>query len=296
MEALFEAYARERIAIIESALESYLPPIGERPRILPEAMRYAVLDGGKRLRPLLCVASAESVGGSIDQVLPTACALEFIHAFSLVHDDLPALDNDELRRGKPSVWKQYGEAMAILTGDALLVQAFDLLTKQLEISPHDQAIRVLQLICEAIGVDGMVGGQVEDILSEGEPADADRLTYIHTRKTGALIRASVLSGATLAGATPAQLDALNIYGCSIGLAFQIVDDILNETGDPRQLGKSAGSDRAHQKMTYPRLYCIETARQHAQDALQNALDALRAFDHRAEPLRGIARFSIEREF
>lgn len=296
MEGLFEAYARERIAIIESALESYLPPIGERPRILPEAMRYAVLGGGKRLRPLLCVASAESVGGSIDQVLPTACALELIHAFSLVHDDLPALDNDELRRGKPSVWKQYGEAMAILTGDALLVQAFDLLTKQLEISPHEQAIRVLQLICEAVGVDGMVGGQVEDILSEGEPADTDRLTYIHTRKTGALIRASVLSGATLAGATPAQLDALNIYGRSIGLAFQIVDDILNETGDPQQLGKSAGSDRAHQKMTYPRLYSLETARQHALSALQDALEAVESLSQQAEPLRWIARFSIEREF
>ncbi|CUU34492.1 MAG: polyprenyl synthetase family protein [Armatimonadetes bacterium] len=297
MQGLFEAYARERVARIEQALESYLPTATSRlPRILPEAMRYAVLGQGKRLRPLLCGAAAEAVGGSLEQVLPTACAIELIHAFSLVHDDLPALDNDELRRGKPTVWKQYGEAMAILAGDALLVHAFGLLARQAEQSPMERVLQTLRLLCDAVGIDGMVGGQVEDILSEGEPVDAEKLAYIHTHKTGALIRASVLSGAILAGASESQRAALDAYSQSLGLAFQIVDDILNETGDPQRLGKSAGTDRAHQKATYPRLYGLETARRHAHEAIQRALDSLHGFDAAADPLRWIAQFTVERDF
>lgn len=296
MEGSFEAYARARLAQIEAALESYLPQVDGLPRLLPEAMRYAVLGAGKRMRPLLCIASAEAVGGTMEQVMPTACAIELIHAFSLVHDDLPALDNDEFRRGKPTVWKQYGEAIAILTGDALLVHAFGLLVDQAERSSMEQVREVLHLLCEAVGLDGMVGGQVEDILSEGETIELEKLAYIHTRKTGALIRASVLAGAVLAGASIEQRVALDRYGRSIGLAFQIVDDLLNEVGDPQRLGKSAGSDRARQKATYPRLYGIETARQHAYESVQDALEALCAFDQKADPLRWIARFTVEREF
>ncbi len=297
MQGLFETYARERVARIEQALESYLPNgSSSLPRVLPEAMRYAVLGHGKRLRPLLCGAAAEAVGGSLEEVLPTACAIELIHAFSLVHDDLPALDNDELRRGKPTVWKQYGEAMAILAGDALLVQAFGLLARQAERSPQERVLQTLRVLCDAVGIDGMVGGQVEDILSEGEPVDAEKLTYIHTRKTGALIRASVLSGAILAGASQSQLIALDNYSQSLGLAFQIVDDILNETGDPQRLGKAAGTDRAHQKATYPRLYGLETARLHAHEAIQQALNALQDFGPPADPLRWIAQFTLERDF
>ncbi len=290
-----EQYLRPRVAQIEHALEGYLAFSGERPRILPEAMRYAVLGGGKRLRPILCCASAEACGGSLEQVLPTACALELIHAFSLVHDDLPALDNDELRRGKPTVWRRYGEAIAILTGDALFALAFELIACQAEMSEPERVAQVLALITQAVGVDGMVGGQVEDILSEGEQVNPEGLAYIHSRKTGALIRASVLSGALLAGANPEQRDALDRYAQSIGLAFQIVDDILNETSDPARLGKSAGSDRARGKATYPRLYGLEASYQRAQALITSALTSLEPFGNEADPLRWLAQFILVRD-
>ncbi len=290
-----EAYLEPRVARIERALEDYLAYAGERPRVLPEAMRYAVLGGGKRLRPVLCGASAEACGGTLEQVMPTACALELIHAFSLVHDDLPALDNDDLRRGKPTVWRQYGEAIAILTGDALFALAFELLARQAESSPPECIAQVLKLITQAVGIDGMVGGQVEDILSEGEPPTPEGLIYIHSRKTGALIRASVLSGALLSGASPEQLGALDRYSQALGLAFQIMDDILNEIGDPARLGKSAGSDRARGKATYPRLYGLESSYQRASALVQSALDALQAFDTSADPLRWLAQFVLTRD-
>ncbi len=293
--ANLDAYLQPRLQAIERALGEWLPTPGERPRILPEAMRYTTLDGGKRLRPMLCIAAAEAVGGTLAQVLPTACALELIHTFSLIHDDLPALDNDALRRGKPTCHVQFGEAMAILTGDALFAHAFGLIARQAEISPPERVVRVLKLIADAVGVDGMVGGQVEDILSEGEPVTPEQLAYIHSRKTGALIRAAVLSGAILGGADADAERALDAYSRALGLAFQIVDDILNETGDPARLGKATGTDRSRQKATYPRLYGLDAARQRAQQELQTALDALQPFRTEADPLRWLAHYVIARE-
>jgi geranylgeranyl diphosphate synthase, type II len=288
-ESEWATYRQTRLQAIEQALERWLPQPGGRPRHLAEAMRYATLNGGKRLRPLLCIAAAEAVGGTMHQVLPTACALELIHAFSLVHDDLPALDNDTLRRGKPTCHVQFGEAMAILAGDALFAHAFLLIAQQAEQCLPERVVRVLHLIADATGVDGMVGGQVEDILSEGEPISPDTLAYIHSRKTGALFRAAVLSGAILAGASPEAEQALEAYSRALGLAFQIVDDILNEIGDPARLGKPVGTDRARQKATYPRLYGLEAAYARAQQELQNALNALQPFGTVADPLRWLAR-------
>ncbi len=292
--AQLQDYLAPRLAQIERALEGFLPTQTERPRQLPSAMRYAVLEGGKRLRPILCGASAEACGGTLDQVMSTACALELIHAFSLVHDDLPALDNDTLRRGKPTVWCAYGEAMAILTGDALFALAFERIAKQAERTPAERVVQVLSLITQAVGVDGMVGGQVEDILSEGTEPTPEGLAYIHSRKTGALIRASVLSGAILAGATPDQVRALDTYSTQIGLAFQIVDDILNETGDPATLGKSTQSDRERGKATYPRLFGLDESQYHAELAVQSALESLAEFDQRADPLRWLANYTLLR--
>jgi len=293
--AELECYLRARQAQIDQALERYLPSQMERPRQLPSAMRYAVMGGGKRLRPILCGASAEACGGTLAEVMPTACALELIHAFSLVHDDLPALDNDTLRRGRPTVWCAYNEAIAILAGDALFAMAFQLIAKQAELLPAARVIRVLELITQAAGVDGMVGGQVEDLLSEGTEPTPELLLYIHSRKTGALIRASVLSGAILAGASAEQERALERYSTAIGLAFQIVDDILNETSTPSALGKATQSDRARGKATYPRLFGLDESRRQAEAAVQEALQSLSIFDQRADPLRWLARYVLLRQ-
>ncbi|MDW8106016.1 MAG: polyprenyl synthetase family protein [Armatimonadota bacterium] len=292
--ARLQDYLAPRVALVNRALEAYLAHDQPLLRQLPEAMRYAALGAGKRLRPILCIAAAETAGADAEQVLPTACALELIHAFSLVHDDLPAMDNDRLRRGQPTVWVKYGEAMAILAGDALFAKAFELIARQAELSPAERVVAVLRLIAEATGLQGMCGGQAEDILSEGQAVSAEQLRTIHAHKTGALIRASVLSGAILAGATPDQLHALDAYSRALGLAFQITDDILNETATPEQLGKPVGSDRARRKATYTTLYGIEMAREHARQAYQEALSALSCFDQRAEPLRWLATYAVER--
>ncbi|MFN7162785.1 MAG: polyprenyl synthetase family protein, partial [Fimbriimonadales bacterium] len=251
--------------------------------------------GGKRLRPILCSAAAEAMGAHAQTVLPTACAIELIHAFSLVHDDLPAMDNDHLRRGQPTVWVQYGEAMAILTGDALFAQAFELITEQARHTPPDRVVETMRLIAHATGVQGMCGGQVEDILGEGQIVSETQLRFIHAHKTGALIRASVLSGAILAGATEPIVETLDRYSHALGLAFQITDDILDETVPTEQLGKPAGSDRAQRKATYTALFGVETARQHAQQALQDALAAVETLDARADPLRWLAIYAVHRE-
>jgi geranylgeranyl diphosphate synthase type II len=252
---------------VNAALAGYLadkPPV---PRVLPDAMAYAALSSGKRLRPILCIAAAETLGGAAEQVMPTACALELIHAFSLVHDDLPAMDNDRLRRGQPTVWVKYGEAMAILAGDALFAKAFELLAEQARHSPPERVVQVLHLIATASGVQGMCGGQVEDILCEGQTVSAEQLRFIHTHKTGALIRASVLAGALLLGADKPTRDALDAYSRALGLAFQIADDLF---------------------------FGIDEARAHAQHAMQEAIDALQPFDARADPLRWLAIFAVER--
>lgn len=292
--AHLQEYLAPRVAQVNRALAAFLAYDAPLPRQLPEAMRYAALASGKRLRPILCIAAAEAVGGNADQVMPTACALELIHAFSLVHDDLPPMDNDRLRRGQPTVWVQFGEAMAILAGDALFAKAFELIAEQAQYSPPERVVQTLHLIATAAGVHGMCGGQVEDILSEGQTISLEQLQFIHTHKTGALIRASVLAGAILAGATPAQQAVLDAYSHALGLAFQITDDILNETASPEQLGKPVGSDRARKKATYTALLGVEQARQHALQAHRAAQEALQPLGEAANPLRWLVTYAIER--
>ena len=293
-QARLQEYLAPRTAQVNAALERYLSESPPLPRVLPDAMRYAALTPGKRLRPILCIAAAETLGGAAEQVMPTACALELIHAFSLVHDDLPAMDNDRLRRGQPTVWVKYGEAMAILAGDALFAKAFELLAEQARLSPPERVVQVIELVAQASGVQGMCGGQVEDILCEGQTVSAEQLRFIHTHKTGALIRASVLAGALLLGADKPTRDALDAYSRALGLAFQIADDILDDTAPTEQIGKPSGSDRAHKKATYPALFGLDKARAYAQQAMEDAITALQPFDSRADPLRWLAIFAIER--
>ena len=288
-------YLRERVRLVDDALERYLPGEDVRPQSLHRAMRYSTMSGGKRLRPILVIAGAEAVGGEAQMVLPTACAVELIHTFSLIHDDLPAIDNDTLRRGRPTCHVQFGEAVAILAGDALFASAFELIARNADTVPAERVVQVLHLVAEASGTRGMVGGQMVDIESEGKQADADTVEYIHRHKTAALIRASVVSGAILAGAEKRQVDALSRYGELTGLAFQIADDLLNVTGDPRKTGKAVGTDAARGKVTYPALFGVEASRQRAHQLVQEAIATLRPFGESAEPLRAIAHLMVERE-
>jgi geranylgeranyl diphosphate synthase type II len=288
------AYLKERARVVDEALERYLPPEAERPQTLHRAMRYSVFAGGKRLRPVLVLAGAEAVGGSLDEVMPAACALEMIHTYSLIHDDLPAMDNDDVRRGRPTSHKVFGEAMAILAGDGLLTLAFRLLAETARRDPA--ALRhVLVDLGDAAGTRGMVGGQAVDIESEGRPVGAETLDFIHLHKTAALIRASVRIGARLGGGTPAQVEALGRAGGCLGLAFQIVDDLLDVEGTTEQLGKTAGKDRAQQKATYPAVHGLAASRARAEALIAEAEAALAAFGPRAEPLRALARFIVERK-
>lgn len=288
-------YLCERVRLIDNALERYLPGEDVRPQSLHRAMRYSTMSGGKRLRPVLVIAGAEAVGGEAEMVLPTACAVELIHTFSLIHDDLPAIDNDTLRRGRPTCHVQFGEAVAILAGDALFASAFELIARNADTAPAERVVQVLKLVAEASGTRGMVGGQMVDIESEGKEADADTVEYIHRHKTAALIRASVVSGAILAGAEQWQVDALSRYGELTGLAFQIADDLLNVTGDPRKTGKAVGTDAARGKVTYPALFGVEASRQRAHQLVQEAIATLHPFGENAEPLRAIAYLMVERE-
>ena len=274
-------------------LESRLPVVEGRAEPLVAAMRYSVLAPGKRLRPVLCMASADAVGGNAEDVLDAACALELVHAFSLIHDDLPAIDNDELRRGRPTCHVQFGEATAILAGDALFSLAFELLAG-MSISA-ERVVRAVQILARASGADGLVAGEIVDVLTEGKPYDASTLEYIHTRKTGALIAASCELGALLGGGDPAQVQAFEAYGRHLGLAFQIADDILNETGTSDELGKAAGSDRSRGKATYPHLHGLEGARQAAATAAQRAIDALPESLNRWDFLVGLAEFTVQRK-
>lgn len=289
------AYLQERRALVEEALDRFLPPVTAAPGRLHEAIRYSVLAPGKRLRPILVLASAEAVGGRPETVLPTACALECIHVFSLIHDDLPCMDNDDYRRGRPTNHKVYGEAMAMLAGDALLTLAFELITENARTVAPGRVVEALRLISHASGTWGMVGGQVMDIESEGREVTPETLEYIHAHKTGALLTASALAGALLCGAEEAQQAALRRYGQSIGLAFQIADDILDIVGDQQKIGKPVGSDQKQDKATYPRLYGLEESRRRAHAEVSAALAALEGFGEPAEPLRAIARFIVERD-
>ena len=290
------AYMKERARAVDEALERSLPPESAPPETVHKAMRYSVFAGGKRLRPVLVIAGAEAVGGAMDDVMPTACAMELIHTYSLVHDDLPAMDDDDFRRGRPTSHKVFGDAMAILAGDGLLTLAFRLLAENLQPGMDGRVLRdVLVGIAEAAGTGGMVGGQVADLEAEGRQVTPEALDYIHLHKTAALIRASIRSGAALCGATPAQLQALAVAGTSLGLAFQIVDDILDVTGTTEQLGKTAGKDQAQQKATYPAVHGLAASRARAEALMAEALGALQPFGPPAEPLRALGRFILDRK-
>lgn len=289
-----KTYLSARKKIIDKALDKYLPEEREYPKVIHQAMRYGVLSEGKRLRAILVLAGGEAVGGDVQKLLLPASAIELIHAYSLIHDDLPAIDDDDFRRGKPSCHKKFNEAMAILAGDALLTYAFYLLS-QIKNSP-DKVIKTCREVSYAIGTLGMIGGQVVDIESEGgENLDVPTLEYIHTHKTGALICVSVKIGCILGGGDKKQLHALTQYGEHIGLAFQIVDDLLDiEAGGKK--GKMRKSDLARKKLTYPIVYGVESSKKQVQLLIEEALKAICDFDDKAEPLRAIAQFIGKRGY
>lgn len=289
-----DTYLKEKCALIERALDSLLPKEDNYPEVIYKAMRYSVIGGGKRLRPVLALASCEAVGGDPSAALTAGCALEFIHAYSLIHDDLPAMDNDDLRRGKPTNHKVFGEATAILAGDALLTYAFQTLT-QMKGAP-EIVLEVSNIIARAAGTEGMVAGQVADIISEGERVEPDVMEFIHRHKTGALIKVACTAGGLLGGGTREEVESLGLYGEKIGLAFQITDDILDMVGSEEKLGKPIGSDTEQNKSTYPVLFGLQRASQLAHQAVEEALSALEPLGPRANPLREIARFILEREY
>ncbi|MHB1042170.1 MAG: polyprenyl synthetase family protein [Eubacteriales bacterium] len=280
---------------VDQALQSFLPPEDAYPPLIHQAVRYSVLGGGKRLRPVLALASAEAVGGDTAIVLPAACSLEMIHAYSLIHDDLPAMDNDDFRRGRPTCHKAFGEAAAILAGDALLTLAFGTLAKSDGAAP-ECIIKVIGEVAFAAGTKGLIGGQVVDTLSSDEDTDVLTLEYIHSHKTGALYRAAVRAGAILAGASHAQLAALTEYAEHLGMAFQIKDDMLDIEGDEKVIGKPVGSDQKNKKATYPALYGIAGAREKATQAARSALAALELFGGEADFLRSLVQYVINRDF
>jgi geranylgeranyl diphosphate synthase type II len=292
-----KTYLNEKRAMIEEALKEIFPePEGPAADII-RAMSYSIFAGGKRLRPILCMAGAEAVGGKAQDVLPVACAIELIHTYSLIHDDLPVMDDDDMRRGKPTSHKVFGEAVALLAGDGLLTKAFHVMTHadfQNSVKPS-ALLPVIGLIAKAAGYEGMVGGQVVDIQSEGKEVDPHILEFIHTHKTAALIAASVASGAILVGGEEHQVKALTSYGQNIGLAFQVSDDILDIEGDSQELGKDVGSDERQGKSTYPTLLGLKRSKEIQRELVEQAIESLQAFDHKSDPLRHIARYIIVRK-
>lgn len=293
-----KTYLREQKEIVEQALSHYMLQAGGEFADHIDTMRYSLFAGGKRIRPILCLAAARMISrGDFreEAVLPLACALECIHTYSLIHDDLPAMDNDDLRRGKPTSHAVYGEAAAILAGDGLHCFAFDLLSNQEygDINPGAR-LRFIAVIARAAGPLGMVGGQYLDVINEGQQISYDLLRTIHRSKTGALITAAVLAGGIAAGASDEQQRLLIDYGNAVGLAFQIVDDILNIEATPEQLGKAVGSDAARGKVTYPALFGLDKSKIMAADAVAAATVALDGFGGDGEPLRALARYIIHR--
>jgi len=293
----FKAELARRAILVDHALDSYLPAADAHPSIIHEAIRYSIFAGGKRLRPALVMAAACAVGGDENLVMPAACAVEVLHTYSLVHDDLPAMDNDDLRRGKPTSHKKFGEAIAILAGDSMLTMAFALLSG-IGATGKVMSERILQVIAEvalAAGIDGLIGGQVVDLLSSDKEINKQELEYIHTHKTGALYRASVRAGAILSGASPDQINNLTTYADNLGLAFQITDDILDIEGDEEKLGKPVGSDNKNKKATYPALYGLAVSRKKAREAGDRALAALNSLGAETEFLRLLVQFVLLRE-
>jgi len=294
-------YLEKRAAVVDEALLVTLPKTELFPEKIHQAMHYSIFAGGKRLRPILCLAAAEAMGKAYQPILPVACALEMLHTYSLIHDDLPAMDNDDYRRGKLTNHKVFGEGIAILAGDALLTSAFEILTRYGEEHQENKAVwQVVREIASAAGTEGMIGGQVADITSEGRnlaelPLDQELLVYIHTHKTGALFRASLRAGALLTGANEEELNCLTIYAEKFGLAFQITDDLLDLFGDERKLGKPIGSDAKNKKLTYPALFGVEKSKQFVREAIAEAEIALRKLPGLTEPLELLLKYLPERQ-
>jgi geranylgeranyl diphosphate synthase type II len=287
------AYLEERRQKVEAGLSAHLPAATTRPAVLHEAMRYAVLAGGKRLRPILCMASCEAAGGKPDAALLPGLALEILHTYTLVHDDLPCMDDDDLRRGRPTTHIRFGEANALLAGDALLTLAFEW-TAQVPAPPPYAPGQISLELAIGAGSQGVIGGQVEDLAAEGQPVNANLVDYIHRHKTAALIRSATRMGAVCAGAPPPHLDALSRYGECIGLAFQIADDILNVTSTPEQLGKPVGNDAALKKLTYVAVHGMEKSQAKANAMIEEAIAALKILPGDCRPLAELARYTVNR--
>jgi len=289
-------YLQEKGDIVNNALDRLLPGEDEFPQKLHKAMRYSVFAGGKRIRPVLAIASAETFGGLTDSIIDIACAVELIHTYSLIHDDLPAIDNDDMRRGMPTCHKVFGEAMAILAGDALLTSAFDVMADTHTSTDEERLLllKTIQEIARAAGSTGMVGGQVLDIESEGKDVAFPVLEYIHIHKTGELILASIRAGAIMKNAGDKELEAMTRYGEAIGLAFQIADDILDVEGNKEDTGKNVGGDAKKEKVTYPSILGIEESKKRARELTDIALASVEGFGKKAEPLREIAKYIVAR--
>jgi geranylgeranyl diphosphate synthase, type II len=292
----FDEYLKEQSELTNSWLDRLIPSEAEPPSEIHRAMRYSLFAGGKRLRPVLCIAAGEVFGADASEIMPVACALEMIHTYSLVHDDLPAMDDDDLRRGRPTCHKVFGEAIAILAGDALLTHAFRVLAERgVTDANRARRMRVVAEVARAAGsAGGMIGGQVLDMLAEGKEVDGDALDALHAAKTGALLTASVVVGALSGGADDEAVATLRRFGASTGLAFQIADDVLDVTATSADLGKTPGKDASAGKATYPSLYGVEESRRRAEHLVADALDALDALGRHADRLRQIARFIVER--
>jgi geranylgeranyl diphosphate synthase type II len=289
------SYLTARTKIVDRALERHLPSESVKPYTIHKAMRYSIFAGGKRLRPVLTLAAAEACGGKITDALPAACAVECIHTYSLIHDDLPCMDNDDLRRGRPTNHKVFGDGIAVLAGDALLTVAFEILAKAKPTRRYPIAAQISDLAFAA-GSRWLVGGQVADLEGEGRKLGGDDLKYIHRCKTAALLTASIRLGAMSANATPVQLKALTTFGQSVGLAFQVIDDILDVTQPTEKLGKSAGKDVASQKATYPAVFGLDKSRAEAKRLTRTAHAALKHFGGKADILRSLADYLLAREY
>ncbi|MGB5713681.1 MAG: geranylgeranyl diphosphate synthase CrtE [Waterburya sp.] len=287
-------YLKQQKALVDQVLEQSIEIA--RPEKIYEAMRYSLLAGGKRLRPILCLATCDLTGGTSEMAMPTACALEMIHTMSLIHDDLPAMDNDDFRRGKPTNHKVFGDDIAILAGDGLLAYAFEYVATRTKNVAPENIIRVVARLGRTVGAEGLVGGQVLDLESEGKSdITAETLSFIHSHKTGALLEASVVTGAVITDASETDINRLSQYAQNIGLAFQIIDDILDITSTDEQLGKTAGKDLQAQKATYPSLWGLEKSQLKAQELVDNAIAQLTAYGAKAEPLRAIANYIVTRD-
>jgi geranylgeranyl diphosphate synthase type II len=288
------AYLEDRTDRINRALDGFLPHERTRPATIHQAMRYSLFAGGKRLRPALCLAAATACGGHEESAMPLACAVECIHTYSLIHDDLPAMDNDDFRRGKPTNHKVFGEGIAVLAGDALLTQAFEIAAQAAGWPRYPHRTLTLE-IARAAGSLQLIAGQVADLEAEGKKISAAQLKYIHERKTSALLCCSARLGGMSANCTPAQLQALTDFGYNVGLAFQIIDDILDITQTSEQLGKTAGKDTAAQKATYPSIVGLEKSRKIARQLTQRAFEALEGFRGRASELEALAKHLLLRD-